>query len=67
MNNLSLPFAKRLFHIKSTRHVMNLISQDNLNLAKDQIRRIRNVIVYIFSSLSRIQTYHQKCKKLGLR
>lgn len=58
-------FGGYLFHIRCVSHIFNLIVQDGLKHMKDEIQRIRNVLVYIMISPSRIQAFEEFCTEMG--
>lgn len=47
LNHLNVPFGIKLFLIRCICHILNLIAQDGLTLAKNQIANIRYIIAYI--------------------
>lgn len=67
MKHLGLSFDRKLFYVRCICNIMNLIAQDEMSLAKYQIREIRHVIIYISLFLSRLRAYHHMCKQIGLR
>lgn len=64
---LNPPYGGKLFQIRCVCYIINLIAQEGLELAQNEISLISYAIAFISSSSSRLQQYYKLCKQMGLK
>ena len=62
----SLLFSEEFFHIRCFAHILNLIVQDGLKVASDTLHKIRQSVLYVRASESRMKKFSQCVEQVGM-
>ena len=55
-------FQEELFYVRCACHIVNLVVKDGLDLVQESIEKIRQFIVYLFNSTSRVTSFKILCR-----
>ena len=63
--NDSLLYGGEFFHVLCCAHILNLIVQEGLKVANDNLVKIRESIKYVKGSESKMQKFDEYIKRVG--